>query len=65
MLNEPIANDACCSLVSCSAEQKENSDRNGSYPIFNEKCRVSLIEAHVDICLRRENNEFKVRYYNL
>ena len=60
MLNEAITNDACCTSVCCSADQKENSEANVSCPICNEKCRVSLIETHVDICLRRANNEFRV-----
>ena len=29
-------------------------------PICNGKFRVSLTETHIDICLRRENNEFTV-----
>ena len=60
MLNEAITNDACYNSVCCYAEPKENSDANVSCPICNEKCSVSLIEKHVDICLRRENNEFRV-----
>ena len=55
MLNESITNDACF-----SAKQKENTETNVSCPISNEKYRVSLIETHVDICLRWENNEFRV-----
>ena len=58
MLNEPTTNDECCTSVCCSADLKENSEANVSFPICNEKCRVSLIETHVDIC--RENNEFRV-----
>ena len=54
MLNKLITNDVCCTSVCCSAEPKENSEANVSGPICNEKCRVSLIETHVDICLRRE-----------
>ena len=60
MLNEAITNDACCTLVCCSVKQKENSEANVSCPICNEKYRVSLIEKHVDSCLRGENNEFRV-----
>ena len=60
MLNESITNDACCTLVCFSAKQKENTEANVSCQISNEKCRVSLTETHVDICLRRENNEFRV-----
>ena len=37
-----------------SAEPKGNSEAHVSCPICNKKCRVSLIEAHVDIRLRRE-----------
>ena len=39
---------------------KENTEANASCPICNERRRVSLIETHIDICLRRENNEFRV-----
>ena len=60
MLNEAITNDACYNSVCCYAEPKENSDANVRCPICNEKCSVSSIEKHVDICLRRENNEFRV-----
>ena len=60
MLNESITNDAWCTSVCFSAEQKENTEANVRCPICNEKCRISLIETHVDICLRRENNEFRV-----
>ena len=60
MLNEAIKNDSCYTSVCCSAEQKQNSEANVSCPICNEKCRVSSIEIHVDICLCRENNEFRV-----
>ena len=56
MLKESITNNACCTSVCFSAEQKENTEANASCSICNEKCRVSLIETHVDICLRRENN---------
>ena len=60
MLNESITNDTCCTSVCFSAEQKEKTEANVSCPICNEKYCVSLIETHVDICLRRENNEFRV-----
>ena len=60
ILNEAIKNDARCTSVGRSAEQKENSEANVTCPICNKKCRVSLIETHADICLRRENNEFTV-----
>ena len=60
MLIESNTNDVCCTSVCFPAEQKENTEANVSCPICNEKCRVSLIEIHVDICLRRENNEFRL-----
>ena len=40
--------------------KKKNTEVNISCQICNEKCRVSLIETHVDICLPWENNEFRV-----
>ena len=60
MLNEAITNNACSTSACCSAEPKGNSEANVSYPICNQKCCVSLIETHVAICLRRENNECRV-----
>ena len=60
MLNESITNHACCTSICFSAKQKKNTEVNISCQICNEKCRVSLIETHVDICLPWENNEFRV-----
>ena len=55
MLNEAITNNACCSSIWCSAEQEENSEASVSCPVCDEKCQASLIEAHADISLCKEN----------
>ena len=39
---------------------KNNAEAKFSCTTCNEKCRVSLTEKHVYICLRRENNESRV-----
>ena len=60
MVNEAVINDACWTSICSSTKPEENSGTNVNCPICNQKSRVSLIQTHVDICLRKENTEFKV-----
>ena len=55
MPNKAITIDAALRYITLP-----NSEPNVSCPTFNEKCRVSLIKTNVDICLHRENNEFRI-----